>query len=181
MFTQSFQSIGLGLATRSARRSRGPDRLTVAALGDGGAMMGLPEIETAARLRLPLLFVVYDDAAYGAEVHHFRPMGHPVEPVQFPDADLAAIAAAPAPRGSWSARVADLEPSRLARAPRPPRSSDAKVDPDVVAEWLEEAFRGPRAARTRMSTARSPTSLAALADGSVKVVDLTQPLTRTRR
>ena len=54
-----------------------PDRLTVAALGDGGALMALPDLETLGRLRLPMLVVVYDDAAYGAEVHHFRPHGHP--------------------------------------------------------------------------------------------------------
>src|SRR3954454_6728116 len=92
VFTQSFQSIGLGLANAVGAALARPDRLTVAALGDGGAMMGLQELETAARLRLPILFVIYDDAAYGAEVHHFQPMGHPVETVQFPDADFAAIA-----------------------------------------------------------------------------------------
>ena len=71
-------------ATRSARRSRGPDRLTVAALGDGGALMALPELETLGRLGLPLLVVVYDDAAYGAEVHHFRPAGHGRRPRPVP-------------------------------------------------------------------------------------------------
>ena len=113
-----------------------------AALGDGGAMMGLPEIETAARLRLPILFVVYDDAAYGAEVHHFRPMGHPVETVQFPDADFAAIARGAGAEGVVVRTLADLDPVRawLDRRDRP-LLVDAKVDPDVVAEWLEEAFR----------------------------------------
>ena len=54
-----------------------PDRLTVAAVGDGGAFMALAELETAARLKLTLLVLIYDDAAYGAEVHHFEPMGTP--------------------------------------------------------------------------------------------------------
>ena len=142
VFTQSFQSIGLGLANAIGAALARPDRLTVAALGDGGAMMGLPEIETAARLRLPILFVVYDDAAYGAEVHHFRPMGHPVETVQFPDADLAAIARGAGAEGIVVRTLADLEPvtAWLERRDRP-MLVDAKVDPDVVAEWLEEAFR----------------------------------------
>ena len=142
VFTQSFQSIGLGLANAIGAALARPDRLTVAALGDGGAMMGLPEIETAARLRLPILFVVYDDAAYGAEVHHFRPMGHPVETVQFPDADFAAIARGAGAEGVVVRTLADLDPVRawLDRRDRP-LLVDAKVDPDVVAEWLEEAFR----------------------------------------
>ena len=39
-FTQAFQSIGLGLATAIGAALARPDRLPVAALGDGGAMMG---------------------------------------------------------------------------------------------------------------------------------------------
>jgi thiamine pyrophosphate-dependent acetolactate synthase large subunit-like protein len=142
VFTQSFQSIGLGLANAVGAALARPDRLTVAALGDGGAMMGLQELETSARLRLPILFVVYDDAAYGAEVHHFRPMGHPVETVQFPDADFAAIARGAGCEGLTVRTLADLEPvaAWLERRDRP-LLVDAKVNPDVVAEWLEEAFR----------------------------------------
>jgi thiamine pyrophosphate-dependent acetolactate synthase large subunit-like protein len=143
VFTQSFQSIGLGLANAIGAALARPDRLTVAALGDGGAMMGLPELETAARLRLPILFVIYDDAAYGAEVHHFRPMGHPVETVQFPDADFAAIARGAGCDGVVVRTLDDLDAVRdwLGGARERPLLVDAKVNPDVVAEWLEEAFR----------------------------------------
>jgi acetolactate synthase-1/2/3 large subunit len=106
-------------------------------------MMGLQELETAARLRLPILFVVYDDAAYGAEVHHFQPMGHPVETVQFPDADFAAIARGAGCDGITVRTLDDLAPVEewLRRRPARPLLVDAKVNPDVVAEWLEEAFR----------------------------------------
>src|SRR5262249_24067574 len=38
-FTQAFQSIGLGLATAIGTAVASPGRLTVAALGDGGALM----------------------------------------------------------------------------------------------------------------------------------------------
>ena len=142
VFTQAFQSIGLGLANAVGAALARPDRLTVAALGDGGAMMGLPELETAARLRLPIVFVVYDDAAYGAEVHHFRPMGHPVELVQFPDTDFAALARGAGAEGLTVRTLDDLAPLQdwLERRERP-LLIDAKVDPDVCAEWLEEAFR----------------------------------------
>jgi thiamine pyrophosphate-dependent acetolactate synthase large subunit-like protein len=143
VFTQSFQSIGLGLANAVGAALARPDRLTVAAIGDGGAMMGLQELETAARLRLPILFVVYDDAAYGAEVHHFRPMGHPVETVQFPDADFAAIARGAGCEGLTVRTLDDLGALQTwLDGPRDrPLLVDAKVNPDVVAEWLEEAFR----------------------------------------
>ena len=70
-FTQAFQSIGLGLATAIGAALARPDRLAVAALGDGGALMAAAELETVVRLGIPMVVVVYDDRGYGAEVHHF--------------------------------------------------------------------------------------------------------------
>ena len=90
-FTQAYQSVGLGLASAIGAAIARPDRLPVAALGDGGALMGISELETAVRLGLPLLAVIFNDAAYGAEVHHFGPDGHPLDLVQFPDTDIAGI------------------------------------------------------------------------------------------
>ena len=106
-FTQAFQSIGLGLASALGAAVARPDRLTVAALGDGGFLMSVAELATAARLGLPLLVVVYNDAAYGAEVHHFGPHGHPLDTVTFPDTDLAAIA-----RGFGCAGATVRDPGR---------------------------------------------------------------------
>jgi thiamine pyrophosphate-dependent acetolactate synthase large subunit-like protein len=142
VFTQAFQSIGLGLASGMGAAIARPDRLTVACLGDGGALMALPELETLARLRLPMLVVVYNDAAYGAEVHHFHELGHPVELVQFPDTDFAALAEAAGARGltvRGEEDLAALEPWLAERDG--PLVVDAKITPDFCAEWLEEAFR----------------------------------------
>ncbi len=142
VFTQAYQAIGLGLATAIGAAVARPDRLTVAALGDGGALMGVSELETVARLGLPMLIVVYDDAAYGAEVHHFASSGAPLDLVRFPDADIAAIARGFGLEGVVVRRPTDLEAVRtwLARPSRPALLVDAKVVPSVVAEWLEEAF-----------------------------------------
>jgi len=74
-FTQAFQPIGLGLATTIGAALARPDRLPVAALGDGGALMSAVELDTVRRLGLPMVVVVYNDEAYGAEVHHFGPHG----------------------------------------------------------------------------------------------------------
>ena len=70
-FTQAFQAIGLGLYTAIGAALAQPHRLPVLGAGDGGFLMGISELETAARLKLPLVCIVYNDAAYGAEVHHF--------------------------------------------------------------------------------------------------------------
>jgi len=143
-FTQAFQSIGLGLASALGAAVARPDRLTVAALGDGGFLMSVAELTTAVRLALPLLIVVYNDAAYGAEVHHFGPHGHPLDTERFPDTDLAAIA-----RGFGCAAATVRAPTDLRAVTEwlaGPRDRPLVVDAKIVASraswWLEEAFRG---------------------------------------
>jgi len=142
-FTQGYQSVGLGLATAIGAAIASPARLPVAALGDGGALMGISEMETAVGLGLPLVVVVYDDEAYGAEVHHFGPGGHPLHTVRFPPTDIAAIG-----RGFGCDAVAvrgtkDL--SALTRWLDGPRDRPIVIDAKITAEhgswWLEEAFR----------------------------------------
>jgi acetolactate synthase-1/2/3 large subunit len=144
VFTQSFQSIGLGLATGIGAAIARPDRLSVIALGDGGALMGLPELETLGRLRLDALVVIYNDASYAAEVHHFAPEGARMDSVRFPDTDFAALARALGIEGVTVRSLADLEAVRdwLDRGRAGPLLLDAKVVPTVVGEWLEEAFKG---------------------------------------
>jgi acetolactate synthase-1/2/3 large subunit len=143
-FTQAYQSVGLGLASAIGAALARPDRLTVAALGDGGALMGVSELETVVRLGLPMVIVVYDDEAYGAEVHHFRPNGHRLDTVTFPPADIAQIGRGFGCDGVTVRRRDDLaQVSRWLDGPRDrPLVVDAKVTSRRGSWWLEEAFRG---------------------------------------
>jgi acetolactate synthase-1/2/3 large subunit len=143
-FTQAFQSIGLGLASAIGAAIARPDRLAVAALGDGGALMGISELETVVRLQIPMVVVVYDDEAYGAEVHHFRPDGDPLDIVRFPPTDIAAIARGFGFTGVTVRQAADLAAVRgWVEGPRDrPLFIDAKVTSARGSWWLEEAFRG---------------------------------------
>jgi thiamine pyrophosphate-dependent acetolactate synthase large subunit-like protein len=144
VFAQAFQSVGLGLASSIGAALARPDRLTVAALGDGGALMSLPELETVARLGLRMVIVIYNDSAYGAEVHHFGPHGAPLDIVRFPEVDFAAVARGLGLQSATLRSRADLAIVRtwLAQGGTAALLLDAKVVPTVVAEWLEEAFRG---------------------------------------
>jgi thiamine pyrophosphate-dependent acetolactate synthase large subunit-like protein len=144
VFTQSFMSIGLGLATGIGAAVGRPGRLTVIALGDGGALMSLPELETLGRLGLDVMVVIYNDASYAAEVHHFAPEGAAMDTVRFPDTDFAALARSVGLEAATVCNLADLEvvTDWLGRGRPRPLLLDAKVVPTVVAEWLEEAFRG---------------------------------------
>jgi acetolactate synthase I/II/III large subunit len=143
-FTQAYQSIGLGLASAIGSAIARPDRLTVAALGDGGALMGISELETVVRLGLPMVIVVYDDEAYGAEVHHFGPDGDPLDTVRFPPADIAQIGRGFGGDGVTVRGIGDLGPVRKwLDGPRErPLVIDAKVTSQHGSWWLEEAFRG---------------------------------------
>jgi acetolactate synthase I/II/III large subunit len=143
-FTQAYQSIGLGLASAIGAALAQPDRLPVAALGDGGALMGVSELETVVRLGLPMVVVVYDDEAYGAEVHHFGPDGFALDTVRFPPADIAAIGRGFGCAGVTVRGPGDLGPVRdWLSGPRDrPLVIDAKVASASGSWWLEEAFRG---------------------------------------
>ena len=149
-FTQAFQAIGLGLYTAIGAALAQPHRLPVLGAGDGGFLMGISELETAARLKLPLVCIVYNDAAYGAEVHHFAGQ-HPeqdLSSVVFPDTDIAAIARGFGAEGVTVRTVADLEAVRPwiaafeAGTQDRPLVIDAKIASDGGSWWLAEAFQG---------------------------------------
>ena len=143
-FTQAFQSVGLGLASAIGAALARPDLLPVAALGDGGLLMGASELDTVRRLGLPMVVVVYDDEAYGAEVHHFGPDGDDLSTVRFPPTDLAAVGAGHGFDAVVVRRPADLAAVQAwVDGPRDrPLLVDAKVSSASASWWLEEAFRG---------------------------------------
>lgn len=138
-----FQSIGLGLGMAVGAALARPDRLTVLAAGDGGLLMSVAELETLVRLRLPVLVVVYDDGAYGAEVHHFAGHGSGLDLVRFPPADIAGLARG---LGAQALTVRAPEDIRGIRrwldAPDGPLVVDAKIAPDVVGFWAAQDFIG---------------------------------------
>jgi thiamine pyrophosphate-dependent acetolactate synthase large subunit-like protein len=143
-FTQAFQSIGLGLASAIGAALASPDRVPVAACGDGGFLMSIAELDTVRRLGLGMLIVVYNDDAYGAEVHHFGPGGHPLDTVRFPETDLAAIARGHGCAAITVRREHDLAPvAQWLAGPRDvPMVVDLKVTSGRPSWWLEEAFKG---------------------------------------
>jgi thiamine pyrophosphate-dependent acetolactate synthase large subunit-like protein len=143
-FTQAFQSIGLGLPTAIGAATARPDRLPVLGTGDGGLLMVAAELDTLVRSGIAMLVVVYNDAAYGAEVHHFGPDGADLSTVTFPDTDIAAIAAGYGLQAATVRTVADLD--ILDRWLAGPRTAslllDAKVSNDGGSWWLTDAFQG---------------------------------------
>ncbi|WP_280423868.1 thiamine pyrophosphate-binding protein [Nocardia carnea] len=145
-FTQAFQSIGLGLHTAIGAGFAQPHRLPVLGAGDGGFLMSIAELETAVRTGTPLVAIVYNDSAYGAEVHHFGDADHTT--VTFPETDIAAIAEGFGAIGVTVRSARDLTPVRewveryRTGEQQRPLVIDAKITSDGGAWWLAEAFAG---------------------------------------
>ena len=140
--SHSFQSVGLGLASAIGLAIANPGAVAVLGAGDGGFLMSLSDLETAIRLNLRMCILIYNDSSYAAEVHLYRRRGYGVEIVQFPDTDFAAIARGHGARAATVRSVADLEPVRgWVREGAPGVFVvDAKIDPDLEADWHAEHF-----------------------------------------
>lgn len=119
-----------------------PDRHTIAVTGDGGMMMCLAELSTAARLNAALTVVVLNDAALSLiDIKQQRQQRPPLG-VRYPRADFATAA-----RGmgcaSWS--VAALDPLEFALTEafeaEGPTLVDVSVDPSGYRDQLL-ALRG---------------------------------------
>src|SRR5262249_27742968 len=87
-----FASIGLGFGTALGVAKARPDKTTVLVVGDGGFLMTMGELETVVREDLPIVIVLMNDCAYGAELHFLRLRQQPVAKSVFPDVDFAPIA-----------------------------------------------------------------------------------------
>ncbi len=140
--SHSFQSVGLGLASTIGLAIANPGKLAVLGAGDGGFLMSIADLETAIRLKLRMCILVYNDSSYAAEVHFFRRQGYPIDIVQFPDTDFAAIARGYGAQAATVRTLADLEPVRAWVREGCPGVFliDAKINPDLEADWHAEHF-----------------------------------------
>lgn len=108
---------GPGISVGAALALKGSSRLPVCIGGDGDFLMGATAIWTAARYRIPLLYIVANNMSFfNDEVHQERmakERGHPVENkgigirVEGPEVDIAAMARAQGATGLGPVETAD--------------------------------------------------------------------------
>ena len=104
-------------------------------------MMGLVDIDTAVRYHLPILIIVINDTAYGAEIYFLEKMGLTTEYARFQDPDIAAIARGMGAQGLTVRSLGDLDKIQPWLAePDGPLVVDRKVNPEVRGEWFKIAF-----------------------------------------
>ncbi len=138
-FPLHFGSIGLGLASAIGLSSSDASVPTLCVVGDGGLCAALGELETLSRTTLPIVVAVYNDSAYGVEVHELRYRGQDTALARFPHVDFAAVAEAlgiEAFRASSRAELEALTPA-LAR-PHRPVLLDFTLNPDIVTAWYRQ-------------------------------------------
>lgn len=140
----AFQSIGLGLAGAIGAAAAQPERLTVLAVGDGGFLMSIAELETAVRLKKRICIFIYNDSAYSAEVHHFAPEGYSASMAQFPVTDFAAIARGYGADGVVVRTLSDLDALKrwVADGAQGVFIVDGRINPKLIADWYSEMFSG---------------------------------------
>lgn len=65
LISNGFASMGFALPAAITARILNPDKNIIAAIGDAGFLMSLAELETAVRLKLPIVCIIFNDGAYG--------------------------------------------------------------------------------------------------------------------
>lgn len=129
--------LGLGIAIGVARAK--PECWTVAFEGDGSLLMTLGELETIVREQLPIIVVVMNDAAYGAEVHFLRAYGQSPAMAKYADVDFAPLAKT---LGFEVATIRSIEQlhenAEMLSNPSGPTLLDCKIDGEVIAPFMTE-------------------------------------------
>lgn len=126
-------AVGLGMGAAIGAALARPDRTIILEVGDGGLLMSLGDLETAVRLSLPLVVVVSNDQAWGAEAQHLKMLGLPDRFVRMPTPSLAAVARAMGADGHTISSPAGLRSLAgvLRERPARPVLLDCRVHPDI--------------------------------------------------
>lgn len=139
--TSEFASIGLGIGSAMGVAKGRPDIPTFLIIGDGGFLMTLGELETVVREDIPLVIVVMNDCAYGAELHFLRMRNLPEQKSVFPDVDFAPVAAAFGFEARTIRTLQDLQDAApLLRKPDGPVLLDVKLNADIAAPFMSEFY-----------------------------------------
>jgi acetolactate synthase I/II/III large subunit len=145
LISSGLATMGFALPAAIAAALVDPSRTVLCFTGDGGLGMVLAELETLARLRLPVVVVVFNDSSLSLIAAKQQPSGQGGPPaVSYQPTDFARIAQA---CGLDAVRVHDGDTYRAAVASallrRSPALIDVAVDPSAYPRLLD-VVRGPR-------------------------------------
>ena len=127
IISNGFASMGIGVPGAIAAKLAYPDRKVVAVTGDAGFMMNSQEIETALRMKTPIVILIWNDTEYGLiKWHQLRHFGRPSH-VAFKNPDFVKYAESFGAKGYRVEKTADLIPTLKRPSPTTrSRSSTAR-------------------------------------------------------
>lgn len=146
MIGTAFQSIGQGWPSVVGAALARRESTVVLTSGDGGGLMAIADLESAVRAAGGRgMAVVWNDAAYGAEVNLYGLRGLAEGPMRIPEVDFAAFGAAVGAEGVVVRTLADLD--RLESWTAEDAASrrflllDLRISGDVIAPYQQEIIR----------------------------------------
>ncbi|GGI01690.1 thiamine pyrophosphate-binding protein [Arthrobacter liuii] len=154
MVGTAFQSIGLGLASAvGAARAVEDDRTLVLASGDGGFLMGLSDLESLIGAARSAIVVIYNDAAYGAEIHQYGSQGLTEKPMLIPEVNFSGVARALGAKSAVIRSLGDLSALQdwIDAGARGTFIADCRITSSVRAPWLTEWMQATRAAKAAVA------------------------------
>jgi acetolactate synthase-1/2/3 large subunit len=137
LISNGLATMGFALPAAVAAQLVYPDRRVLCFTGDGGLMMAVAELETIARLRLPLVIVVFNDGALSLIQVKQEQLGLDSASLGYEGLDLAGIARAFGLAAFVASDERGLGTAFLsALAARGPALIDARVDPSGYRQIL---------------------------------------------
>ncbi len=130
LISNGLATMGFSLPAAVAAALARPGEPVVAFVGDGGLAMCQAELETVARLNLPITVVVFNDAAFTLIGLKQRPEHGDLSSLTYGATDYAAVARANGVHGLVASSASELE-AHLLGDPGwfSPRLVDARIDP----------------------------------------------------
>ncbi|VXC51997.1 TPP-requiring enzyme co-localized with fatty acid metabolic genes [Arthrobacter sp. 9AX] len=150
MVGTAFQAIGLGLASAvGVARAVEDGRTLVLASGDGGFLMGLADLESLIGAAKSAIVVIYNDAAYGAEIHQYGSQGLTEKPMLIPEVDFSGIARALGAESAVVRSLSDLSALTdwIDAGAKGTFVADCRITSSVRAPWLSEWMNAKQAAK----------------------------------
>lgn len=146
MVGTAFQSIGQGWPSVVGAALARRESTVVLTSGDGGGLMAIADLESAVRAAQGRgIAVIWNDAAYGAEVNLYGLKGLAEGPMRIPEVDFAAFGAAVGAEGVVVKTLADLD--RLGTWALEDATTrrflllDLRISGDVIAPYQQEIIR----------------------------------------
>lgn len=135
-----FQSIGLGFSSAPGAALAAPDRTLVVNTGDGGGLMALADLDSVVRAAKSAVIMVFNDAAYTAEVTQYGTIGLDEQAMLIEQVDFAKLGEAVGATGVIVKTLDDLQALRdwVAAGAQGTILLDMRIDPTIIAPYQLE-------------------------------------------